>query len=50
MKGTMFGRRDQGHREGETGREGEGLVCVHRMVSASRKEQQFGEFSKDPED
>ena len=50
MKGTIYGRWDQGHREGETGHEGEGLVCVDRNVSASRQEQQFGEFSKDPED
>lgn len=49
MKGPIFRRRDQGHREGETGREGEGLVGVDRMVSASRQEQQFGDFSKDPE-
>lgn len=48
MKGPIFRRRDQGHREGETGRE-EGLVGVDRMVSASRQEQQFGDFSKDPE-
>ena len=50
MKGTIYRRWDQGHREGETGHEGEGLVCVDRNVSASRQEQQFGEFSKDPED
>lgn len=50
IKGTIFGRWDQGHREREIGREGEGLVGVNRMVSASRQEQQFGDFSKDPED
>ena len=49
MKGPIFRRRDQGHREGETGREGEGPVGVDRMVRASRQEQQFGDFSKDPE-
>lgn len=50
IKGTIFGRWDQGHREGKIGREGEGLVGMNRMVSASRQEQQFGDFSKDPED
>lgn len=46
MERTRFPEAGSRHREGETD-EGEGLV--DRMVSASRQEQQFGDFSKDPE-